>query len=393
MRDEGSGILLAVDRLDRGGLERVLATLARGMHRRGQNTAVLCWGEGGHTARDLEREGLRVYVAHKSRDALQRILDRERPRALGSHWVDETVLGAAAERGIPVIEHIHNSYIWLDEAGWTRERQRSRHFKHALAVSDLTRRYYLRWNADFEPSRVACLGNGIPDAEFVPEAYAAARARLGVAPDDFLIVSLGGYDGIKNQLGLLAAFDSVARRHPKARLVCAGSVTNGEYFGTVRHLARKLEHRRRIRVWGYRADAARWLAAADLYVVASFAEGWSLAATEALAAGVPLVHTECGGAQELLGDGARGLGIPNPAGDPLALDRGTFLRVMWQADQPNREALAEALAHMIEERGRWREQRGRVAREARVLFGEQAQVGGYLQALESIAASDSAGKK
>ena len=385
--------LLAVDRLDRGGLERVLAALARGMHRRGQNIAVLCWGEGGHSARDLEREGLRVYLAHGRRDVLQRVLDRERPRTLGSHWVDEVVLEAAAARGIPVIEHIHNSYIWLDEAGWARERRRSGYFGRALAVSDLTRRYYLRWNAEFEPSRLACLGNGIPDKEFRPEAYGAARARLGVAPDDFLIVSLGGYDGIKNQLGLLAAFDRVARRYPQARLVCAGSATNREYFVTVRHLASQLGHRRRVHAWSYRNDAASWLAAADLYVVASFAEGWSLAATEALAAGVPLVHTECGGAQELVGEGARGLRIPNPAGDPLALDRETFLRMMWQEDQPNRDALAEAIVQMIVERRQWYEQRGRVAREARELFGEQAQVEGYLQALERVAAPNSGAKK
>ena len=393
MHASTGGILMAVDRLDRGGLERVVATLALGIRRRGHAVSVLCWRKGGHTARDLEREGLRVYLAHGERDVLQRVLDRERPRALGSHWADEAVLEAAAARGIPVIEHIHNSYIWLDEAGWARERQRSGYFGRALAVSSLTRRYYLRWNADFQPSRLACLANGIPDEELVPEAYGAARARLGVAPDDFLIVSLGGYDGIKNQLGLLAAFDAVARRHPQARLVCAGSVTNREYFGTVRRLARTLEHRGRIRVWGFRADAALWLAAADLYAVASFAEGWSLAATEALAAGVPLVHTECGGGQELVGEGARGLRVPNPAGDPLALDRETFLRMMWQEDQPNRDALAEAIAQMIVERRQWHVQRGRLAREARESFGEQAQVEGYLQALGEIAAPNSAGKK
>jgi glycosyltransferase involved in cell wall biosynthesis len=385
MREAGGGILLAVDRLDRGGLERAVATLALGIHRRGQPVVVLCWREGGNTARELSRAGVRVHIARGRRAVLERVLEREPPRVLGSHWADLEVLEAATAHGLPVVEHIHNSYIWLDEAGWARERARSGHFARALAVSDFTRRYYSRWNPGLDSTRLAVLGNGVPPRESSLAAHAAARARLGINSDDFLILSLGGYDGIKNQLGLLTTFEDVARRHPQMRLMCAGEVTNREYFETVRRVARQSEYKRRIVVSTYQRDAAAWLEAADLYVVDSFAEGWSLAATEALMTGVPLVHSECGGANELVGDGARGVCVANPAGDPLALDRGTFMRMMWERDQPNRGVLGEAIQQMIETRRVWQARRTEIARQAHETFGEETMVEGYLIAVRETA--------
>jgi glycosyltransferase involved in cell wall biosynthesis len=381
------GLLLGVDRLDRGGLERVVASLALGLQRLGKSVAVLCWREGGHTARELARAGVRVHMAHGRRDVVGRVLESERPRALGSHWVDLAVLEAATERGIPTLEHVHNSYIWLDNLGWARERERSRHFTRALAVSELTRRYYLHWNVGFDPARIGLLGNGVAPENARAQAHADARARLRLAPDDFLIVSLGGYDGIKNQLGLLAAFEDVVRRHPQARLMCAGAVTNREYFALVRRAARQSLHRQHIVISQYRRDARTWLEGADLCVVASFAEGWSLAATEALMEGTPLVHTDSGGALELVGDGARGVRVPNPAGDPLTLDRERFLTMMREREQPNRAELAEAMSRMIETRSEWRERREAIARQARHQFSAQTMIEGYLDALHEVAGS------
>jgi glycosyltransferase involved in cell wall biosynthesis len=69
------------------------------------------------------------------------------------------------------------------------------------------------------------------------------------------------------------------------------------------------------------ADLDRAYAAADVMVLASRAETYGMAVTEALARGVPVVTTEVGGVTEALGQGSDGTrpGLVVPAEDPAAL--------------------------------------------------------------------------
>ena len=52
---------------------------------------------------------------------------------------------------------------------------------------------------------------------------------------------------------------------------------------------------------GYHTNPYCYVAKSDLFVCASFAEGFSTAATEALIVGTPVITTLCSGMEELLG--------------------------------------------------------------------------------------------
>ena len=54
---------------------------------------------------------------------------------------------------------------------------------------------------------------------------------------------------------------------------------------------------------GFQKNPYKYLARCDLFVCASFAEGFSTAATEALVLGVPCVVTDCSGMKEMMGSG------------------------------------------------------------------------------------------
>src|SRR5262249_30791698 len=68
-------------------------------------------------------------------------------------------------------------------------------------------------------------------------------------------------------------------------------------------------------------DLDRSYASADLLVLASRAETYSLVVTEALARGLPVIASEVGGLAEALGQGAAGIrpGLLIPPEDPVAL--------------------------------------------------------------------------
>ncbi|MFH1763283.1 MAG: glycosyltransferase family 4 protein [Gemmatimonadota bacterium] len=68
---------------------------------------------------------------------------------------------------------------------------------------------------------------------------------------------------------------------------------------------------------GFRDDISTLLPDLDMVVIPSSSEGFSLVAVQAMACGVPVVATRCGGPEEIIEDGVDGLLVPS--GDPQAL--------------------------------------------------------------------------
>lgn len=100
----------------------------------------------------------------------------------------------------------------------------------------------------------------------------------------------------------------------------------------------------RIRFTGVRADARDLIALSDLLVFTSVWEGLSIAALEAMAAGVPVVATDVSGMRELLGTGA-GRIVAEP-------DPGAFAHAIEEllADEDTRVAMGRRGRALVDER-------------------------------------------
>jgi glycosyltransferase involved in cell wall biosynthesis len=92
----------------------------------------------------------------------------------------------------------------------------------------------------------------------------------------------------------------------------------------------------RVRFLGYRPDAPNLVAAWDLLVLPSRAEGFGLAALEAMAAGVAVVASAVGNLPELLDGGRAGMLVPPDDPDALAAALRTLL-----TDERRRQELAQ----------------------------------------------------
>ncbi|MEV7684305.1 glycosyltransferase family 4 protein [Streptomyces bungoensis] len=105
---------------------------------------------------------------------------------------------------------------------------------------------------------------------------------------------------------------------------CVGGLTGDpEYVARLRDLIRSHGLQDRFRLAGPRSGAAldASYAAADLMVLASYAETYGMAITEALARGIPVLATDVGGVPEAVGRAPDG-GVPGilvPPEDPAAL--------------------------------------------------------------------------
>lgn len=142
----------------------------------------------------------------------------------------------------------------------------------------------------------------------------AVRAELGMADDEVLVVTVANFRESKGYPHLLRAAAILRDRRSPTRFAVVGQ---GQLEGQVRALHAELGLAGTVHLLGYRPDAARVIAAADLFALASLHEGLPVAVMEAFALGVPVVATRVGGLVEAVTDGVNGILVP-PA-DPVAL--------------------------------------------------------------------------
>ncbi len=141
------------------------------------------------------------------------------------------------------------------------------------------------------------------------------RSRLGVRPEDGLVVCVGRMQPLKGQDLAVRMLQHL----PGAVLVLAGDATPGEerFLESLHDIARDIGVEGRVRHIGSldREALARLLDAADVVVVPSRTESFGLVPLEAAATGTPVVASRVGGLLESVVDGETGILVDGR--DPL----------------------------------------------------------------------------
>lgn len=159
--------------------------------------------------------------------------------------------------------------------------------------------------------------NGVDTAHWEPlgpEERRRVRVALGFADDDYVIGLSAVLRPEKNHLQLVEAIAALRRRGVRARALMIG---DGPMRGAVEERARRLGVAADIAITGLQQEVRPFVAACDTVALTSFTEAFSLAGIEAMALGKPLVHSEVGGAAEMVRPGRNG--FLYPVGDTGAL--------------------------------------------------------------------------
>lgn len=161
----------------------------------------------------------------------------------------------------------------------------------------------------------------IPNASLGPDLRPLARRPLDHpwfgAGNPPVVLGVGRMDEPKDFPLLLEAF-ALARRHRALRLVIVG---DGPQRDRVAARAEELGVADDVALLGFDPNPYRYMARADVFVLASQCEGLPGVLIEALACGAPSVATDCPtGPREILEDGR--LGVLTPVGDAAALADG-----------------------------------------------------------------------
>lgn len=232
------------------------------------------------------------------------LLRRERVDVLHTHLSYANTLGGFTGRTwrIPVVAHAHA----------TDSAKPYRYAPFIAAVAGAVRDHLASQGVAQE--RLHVLYNGVPLEGLepvTPEERSAARQRYNLAPETPVAVVLANLRERKGHRFLIEAMAQLSRdnagRAAKIEVIFAGE---GREMEPLKKLARDLGLEKRVHFLGFTHDAAGVLAASDVMVLPSSKEGLSIAVTEAMARGIPVISTNVAGLPEVVRDGQTGLLVP-----------------------------------------------------------------------------------
>jgi len=152
-------------------------------------------------------------------------------------------------------------------------------------------------------------------AEVIARPSGVLRKRYGLSDDALIVGAVTRFFPVRGTRYLLDAFPRVRAAVPSTRLLVVGE---GAERDALERQAQRLGISPFVIFAGMREDIAAHLRLCDLAVVSATDDGVSLAAVEALSAGVPLVATRVGGLASVVRDGENGILVPPGDADAMA---------------------------------------------------------------------------
>lgn len=274
----------------------------------------------GPLADRLRQLGIPVTIVDETTTGALGILKRL-TRFLRDHEIDlvhthrykDSVLGTIAAKlaGVPyVVRTVHG--LREPMTGWKRLKFRvyeALDRMTLLCFADLviavSRRMADTLRASgYRPTSVTHIHNGVDLASIAPARTAdAVRRGLGLDPRAPVIGTAGRLSPVKGHASLLRAARRVLDRRPDAKFLIVGG---GPLQAALIDQASRLGIAGACVFTGARHDAHELVAAMDLFVLPSLAEGIPMALLEAMALGKPVVATAVGGVPEIIEDGVNG---------------------------------------------------------------------------------------
>lgn len=312
-------VVLLARKLDQGGAERQLVTLAKGLKGRGHDVHVVLFYAGGVFDVELADAGVPIHFVGKRGRwdvigfwiRLMLVLRRLRPGTLYSFLDLPNILAVLFCRAVgrprlvwsiraAGMEMQH--YDWLSRMIPVLEARLSGAANVIVANSHAGRDWAIR--RGFPANKIVVIENGI-DTErfrFDPVSRERVRNEWKIGAGETVIGLVARLDVMKDHRNFLRACALLATRREDLRFVCIGG-GSADDRAELETLAGHLGIADRL-IWaGPRSDMPAVLSALDLAVSSSsFGEGFSNAIAEAMACERPCVVTDVGDSARIVGD-------------------------------------------------------------------------------------------
>lgn len=228
-------------------------------------------------------------------------------------WTNEPVMGVvtrlaageARENGTKVVYMVHGFHFFdgAPKINWMIYYPIEKMMASKADMIVTVNREDYRRAKEMNVNRVEYIhGIGINTERLTPgEKQNDIRVELGLAEDDFLVLSVGELNENKNQKTIIRAISLL--NDPKIHYILCGK---GEQLENLQKLAVELHLEDRVHFLGYRMDVVDICSQSDVYVMPSFREGLPVSSLEAMYCGLPLVTSNIRGLVDIMEDGVTG---------------------------------------------------------------------------------------
>lgn len=238
---------------------------------------------------------------------------------------------------VPVRIHTFTGQVWVTKHG--AQRMLLKWFDKLIAslaicvlADSPSQREFLLNEKVLQPGKAKVIGAGsicgVDPLRFQPdfEAKQTVRHDLGIAKDAKVILFVGRLNRDKGILDLAAAFDLISINSSNVVLLLVGAEEDVP-FSHIQEICH--EERDRLHYVSFTNTPERYMAAADIFCLPSYREGFGMTIIETAASGVPAVASRIYGITDAIDDGKTGLLFP--AGDVNALTR-SLLKMIAEND-------------------------------------------------------------
>ncbi len=240
------------------------------------------------------------------------------------------MLTASAWR-IPYSLSVHGPDEFHDVEGYYLA-QKVAQAKFVFCISDYCRSQLMRLSSPEHWKKLEVIPLGVDPAVFAP-----LRRKEKATDDTLAIVCVGRLVPAKGQLILLRALAELLEQGFRVRLQLVGGGEDRRYLEAFVRGSSVLSSAVEFKGALSHEETRRVLEGADLFVLASFAEGLPVALMEAMAMEIPCISTYVAGIPELIRDGVDGLLVPASSEEKLV----SAMRKMIE-DPQQRHRLAAA---------------------------------------------------
>ncbi len=306
-------ILHLIDTTGPGGAEEVFIALADRIRSSNIDSVVVIRGEG-YVAQKLRKKGLEPIIFDskgsfnfKLIKKLCSIIRHHNVNLIQSHLLGSNVYASIVGliMRLPVVATYHGM---VDVAPNERFKSLKLWFmrtgiSHFISVSqslaDKIEQYEL-----LVPSKTSVIYNGIEVEKYGTERESTLRESLNIPSDVFLFGALGNIRSAKRYDLLIEATYILAQQNIKLAVVIAGdpkAKLRQQLDEQISKLGLQNMH-----FIGFVDDTPKYLNNLDAFILTSDAEGFSISTIEAMACGLPVICTKCGGPEEIIRDPRQG---------------------------------------------------------------------------------------
>ena len=307
--------------LGQGGAETVLYRLATAVSlTTAINHVVISMADLGVFGPRLQAKGVQVHTLNINKKnpfsfikglwQLRQLLKKIAPQVVQTWMYHADLIGGLMARsvGIKAVawgirnsgESLYQSSVNARFIAWLCAR-----LSHAVpavivACADNASRRHKQWG--YDANKMQVIHNGYELSKWQPDLEAASRLRqeLGIDTNTPLLAAVARWNPLKDHANLIAALSRVKRSWPQMRCLLVGEGVDSDNVELMRQL-REFQLTEHVLLLGRRDDIPAIMAAADIHVLSSKAEGFPNVVCEAMIARALCVVTDVGDAAKIVG--------------------------------------------------------------------------------------------